>query len=86
MAAEVAGTIDERDLLDSLASGRAALGDPIEAHMSPTLPLIGGGEPLSALLAELERADAVLVVVDGTPRGVLSRPDVLGYLSTRRER
>ena len=86
MAAEVAGTIDERDLLDLLVTGTASLEDPIEPHMSPVLPLIGGGEPLSALLAELERADAVLVVIDGTPRGVLSRPDVLGYLSTRRER
>ena len=88
MAAEVAGTIDERDLLDSLVSGAASLGDPIEPHMSPVLPLIGGGEPLSALLAELEGADAVLVVIDGTPRGVLSRPDVLGFMATtnRRER
>ena len=86
MAAEVAGTIDERDLLDLLVAGTASIDDPIEPHMSPVLPLIGGGEPLSALLAELERADAVLVVIDGTPRGVLSRPDVLGYLATRRER
>ena len=86
MAAEVAGTIDERDLLDLLVTGTASIDDPIEPHMSPVLPLIGGGEPLSALLAELERADAVLVVIDGTPRGVLSRPDVLGYLATRRER
>ncbi|QGG95407.1 cystathionine beta-synthase [Actinomarinicola tropica] len=84
MAAEVAGTIDERDLLDALVSGRARLEDPIEPHMSPVLPLIGGGEPLSALLGELERADAVLVVVDGTPRGVLSRPDVLSYMSQHR--
>ncbi|MEO6627144.1 MAG: cystathionine beta-synthase [Aquihabitans sp.] len=81
MAAEVAGTIDERDLLDALVSGRATLTDQIEAHMSATLPLIGGGEPLSQLLAELEQADAVLVVIDGTPRGVLSRQDVLGYLA-----
>lgn len=86
MAAEVAGTIDERDLLAALASGTASLSDEIEVHMSPVLPLIGGGEPLSALLAELERSDAVLVVIDGTPRGVLSRPDVLGYMASRSER
>lgn len=80
-AAEVAGTIDERDLLDVIVSGRAGLDDPIEAHMSPVLPLIGSGEPLSALLATLGDADAVLVVTDGTPRGILSRPDVLGFLA-----
>ncbi len=81
MAAEVAGTIDERDLLDVIVSGAASVDDPIEEHMSPVLPLIGSGEPLSALLDELHRADAVLVVTDGTPRGILSRQDVLGFLA-----
>jgi cystathionine beta-synthase len=83
MAAEVAGTIDERQLLDRIVTGAASLSDPIEPHMSPPLPLIGGGEPISSLLAELEKADAVMVVVEGTPRGVLSRQDVLGFLATR---
>jgi cystathionine beta-synthase len=81
MAAEVAGTIDERDLLDLLVSGTATVEDAIEGHMSPVLPLIGSGEPLSALLDELNRADAVLVVTDGTPRGILSRQDVLAFLA-----
>jgi cystathionine beta-synthase len=84
MAAEVAGTIDERDLLDLLVSGAATVDDTIEAHMSPVLPLIGSGEPLSALLDELQKADAVLVVTDGTPRGILSRQDVLGFLAAGR--
>jgi cystathionine beta-synthase len=83
MAAEVAGTIDERQLLDRIVTGAASLSDPIEPHMSPPLPLIGGGEPISSLLAELEKADAVMVVVEGTPRGVLSRQDVLGFLAAR---
>ncbi|NLD76968.1 MAG: cystathionine beta-synthase [Acidimicrobiales bacterium] len=81
MAAEVAGTIDERQLLDRLVTGEAALADEIEDHMSPPLPLIGGGEPVTSLLSELEKADAVMVVIDGTPRGVLSRQDVLGFLA-----
>ncbi|WCO65523.1 cystathionine beta-synthase [Iamia majanohamensis] len=80
-AAEVAGTISERDLLDRLVTGAATLDDAIEPHMSPPLPLIGGGESLPELLAALEGADAVLVVVDGTPRGVLTRQDVLGHLA-----
>ncbi|HMJ75451.1 MAG TPA: cystathionine beta-synthase [Iamia sp.] len=84
MAAEVAGTIDERDLLDLLVSGTATVEDTIEGHMSPVLPLIGSGEPLSALLEELNRADAVLVVTDGTPRGILSRQDVLAFLAAGR--
>ncbi|QYG93769.1 cystathionine beta-synthase [Iamia sp. SCSIO 61187] len=83
-AAEVAGTIDEKDLLDLLVSGAATVDDSIEDHMSPVLPLIGSGEPLSALLEELHKADAVLVVTDGTPRGILSRQDVLGFMATSR--
>ena len=47
MAAEVVGSIVERDLLDALVSGRARPPDAIEAHMSPPLPMIGSGEPVS---------------------------------------
>src|SRR3984957_10702005 len=35
MAAEVAGAVAERDLLDALVSGRATPQDPISGHMSP---------------------------------------------------
>jgi cystathionine beta-synthase len=83
-AAEVAGTIDEKDLLDLLVSGAATVDDTIEDHMTPVLPLIGSGEPLSALLEELHKADAVLVITDGTPRGILSRQDVLGFMAAGR--
>ncbi len=34
MAAEVVGSIAERDLLDALVSGRASAGDPLEKFMS----------------------------------------------------
>jgi cystathionine beta-synthase len=81
MAAEVVGSVGERDLLDGLAHGRLALGDKLEDHMAPPLPLIGAGEPLSALLAALEHADASVVLEDGKPRGVVTRQDVLGYMA-----
>jgi cystathionine beta-synthase len=84
MAAEVVGSVVERDLLEELVAGRASLADRLEAHMSPPLPLIGGGEPLSALLASLERADAVVVLEDGKPQGVVTRQDVLGYMAGSR--
>ena len=51
MAAEVVGSVVERDLLDLLVTGTAMPEDPVEKHMSAPLPLIGAGEPLSALLA-----------------------------------
>ncbi|MFA5566147.1 MAG: cystathionine beta-synthase [Acidimicrobiia bacterium] len=84
MAAEIAGTIEERDLLDRLVSGEASLSDEIEEHMTPPLPLVGAGAPITDLLAELKVADAALILVDGMPQGVLSRQDVLGYLATAR--
>jgi cystathionine beta-synthase len=82
MAAEVVGSVAERDLLDALFAGRAHLNDFLERHMSPALPMIGAGEPVAAAMSALEKADAAVVLDDGKPRGVLTRTDVLGYLST----
>src|SRR5262249_60885869 len=67
MAAEVVGSITERDLLDALASGRAAPGEPVSTHMSAPLPMIGSGEPISAAVAALEKAGAAAGVVHGKP-------------------
>ena len=79
--AEVVGSVVERDLLDALFAGRAHLSDPVEKHMSPGLPMIGSGEPVSAAIAALESADAAIVVDDGLPSGVVTRQDLLGYLA-----
>ena len=81
MAAEVVGSVVERDLLDALFSGRAELADSVEKHMSATLPLVGVGEPVTAALTALEAADAAIVVVDGKPAGIITRQDLLGYLA-----
>ncbi len=81
MAAEVVGSISERDLLDALFAGRAQLADSLERHMSDPLPLVGAGEPVSAAMAALEKADAAVVLDDGKPLGVITRQDVLGFLA-----
>ena len=81
MAAEVVGSVDEQDLLRLLVGGLARLDDLLEPHMSPPLPLIGAGEPLSVLLAALDRSAAVLVLDDGLPTGILTSQDVLGFLA-----
>jgi cystathionine beta-synthase len=81
MAAEVVGSITERELLDALVSGRAAPGDPVSAHMWAPLPMIGSGEPISAAVAALEKAGAAVVLVDGKPTGMITRQDVLMYLA-----
>src|SRR5699024_7107930 len=41
VAAEVAGSVSERTLLDLLFAGDAKLTDKVDQHMSPPLPTIG---------------------------------------------
>ena len=77
---EVAGSVSERALLAALFAGTAHLADPVEKHMSATLPLVGAGEPVSTARHILEIDDAVLVISDGKPVGVLTRADLLGFL------
>jgi cystathionine beta-synthase len=81
MAGEVAGSVSERDLLEAVFSGSAKLSDPVEKHMAAPLPLVGGGEVLDVARRELEKADAVMVLLDGKPAGVLTRHDLLGFLT-----
>jgi cystathionine beta-synthase len=81
MTAEIVGAVHERDLLDALFTGRAQLADPLSQHMGAALPLVGAGEPVAAAMAALEKADAAVVVDDGRPSGVVTRQDVLAFLS-----
>jgi cystathionine beta-synthase len=81
MAAEVVGSVVERDLLDALVAGRARPADPVEGHMSPPLPVVGSGEPVSRAVLALEKAGAAVVHVDGKPSGLLTRQDVLAFFA-----
>ncbi|WHT18699.1 cystathionine beta-synthase [Crossiella sp. CA-258035] len=83
MAAEVAGAVNEKDLLDALFAGKAALADRVETHMSPPLPTIGAGETISTAMKALTDADGAMVLIDGKPAGVVTRQDVLGFLAGR---
>jgi cystathionine beta-synthase len=81
MAAEVVGSVVERELLDALFTKRATLDDPLERHMSAPLPQVGSGEPIADLMAVLGSADAAIVLVEGRPTGVVSRQDLLAFLA-----
>ncbi|MFI6455344.1 cystathionine beta-synthase [Streptosporangium amethystogenes] len=81
MAAEVVGSILERDLLDALYRGRVRPTDPLAAHMSQPLPTIGAGEPVSIAVDALEKADAAVVLDNGKPVGLLTRQDLLAFLA-----
>jgi cystathionine beta-synthase len=80
-AGEVIGSVSERALLDALFAGKVSLADSVEPHMSPALPIIGSGEPVSAAIHALGGADALLVHIDGKPAGVITRQDLLGHLA-----
>jgi cystathionine beta-synthase len=81
MAGEVAGSVSERELLSAVFEGRAKLVDAVGLHMSPALPLIGSGELVSAAAKALREWDALMVVEQGKPIGVITRHDLLGFLS-----
>jgi cystathionine beta-synthase len=81
-AGEVAGSVSERALLDALFAGKASLADSVEPHMSPPLPIIGSGEPVTVAIDALGAADALLVHIDGKPAGVITRQDVLAHLAS----
>jgi cystathionine beta-synthase len=82
MAAEVAGSVSERVLLDALFTGHARLADQVEQHMSDPLPTVGSGVDVSEAVAELADADALVVQEDGRPIGVLTRQDLLAFLAS----
>lgn len=75
---EVAGSVSERELLSAVFEGRAQLTDAVSLHMEPPLPLVGTGETLEDVIAALRESDAVMVIEEGKPLGVLTRHDLLG--------
>jgi len=78
MAAEVAGSVSERGLLGVLFSRRGRPADAVESVMEAPLPMLGASEPVSKAVELLVDTDALLVLDDGKPTGVLTRQDLLG--------
>src|SRR5260370_10740511 len=81
MAAEGVGSIGERDLLDALITGRAGPHDQVGSLMSQPLPMVGSGEPVSSVVAALEKAGATVVLMDGKPTGLITRQAMLAFMS-----
>lgn len=80
---EVVGAVTESQLLELVFTHAAELSDPVSKHLLPPLPQLGVGEDLDVLAKALAESDAVLVVADGIPSGVLTRHDLLGFLAKR---
>ena len=86
MVGEVVGAVSERDLLDALFAGTASLADAVSGHMAAPFQLVGSGENVATLRASLHDSDAVMVIDDGKPVGVLTRADLLAFLAGDRVR
>ncbi len=79
--AEVVGTVTDRGLLERLVAEPAAVDTPVEAIMGRPLPMIGSGEPIDLAAARLADGAAVLVIDGGHPTGIVTRSDLLDFLS-----
>jgi cystathionine beta-synthase len=80
-AAEVSGAVDELQLMDLAFRDPAVLDMPVEKVMGPRLPTIGIGQSLDLVVQLLDRSPALLVLSGGRPLTVLTRSDVLAFLS-----
>jgi len=78
---EVVGALDERSLLEAVFSGSAEMTDSIGKFIGHPLGLIGVHEAISVARAALSKADALLVTQDGKPVAVITRQDLLTFLS-----
>ncbi|MFU8945237.1 cystathionine beta-synthase [Mycetocola zhadangensis] len=78
---EVIGSVSEKSLLDSILSGSATLTDAVSTVTQASLPIIGVGESIESARAALTASDALLVVEGGNPQAVITRQDLLTFLS-----
>jgi cystathionine beta-synthase len=78
---EVVGAVEEKTLLEAVFAGGASMGDALSTVVGAPLPLIGINESVESARAALETTDALLVTDDGKPAGVVTRHDVLAFLS-----
>ena len=81
MAAEVVGAVSERGLLGALFNRSARPAAAVESVMEPALPMLGASEPVSKAVAALVDNDALLVLDDGRPVGIVTRQDLLTDIS-----
>jgi cystathionine beta-synthase len=79
--AEVVGTVTDRGLLERLVADPAAVDTPVDVVMGPPLPMVGSGEPVDVAAVRLADGPAVLVIDAGHPTGIITRSDLLDFLS-----
>ena len=80
-AKEVSGALSELSLMDKAFREPASLDRPVGELMEAAPPMVGVGEPVSAVVERLDSCPAVLVLDGGHPVGILTRQDVLTFLA-----
>jgi len=82
-AAEVAGSVDELELMEAIARNSSVMGTAVDDVMGPPLPTIGIGQRLELALEMLHTAPALLVLSGGRPLSVLTRTDILAFFEAQ---
>jgi len=77
--AEVSGSVDELDLMESVYQDPSVMDTAVEKVMSPKLPTIGVGQKVALAVQMLDKSPALLVLSGGRPLSVLTRTDLLTY-------
>jgi cystathionine beta-synthase len=82
---DIVGSIQERSLLDRVFKNPDALNDTIAVAMQPPLGTVDAGASLDEVFSDLSGpAAAVVVGSGGAPAAILTRSDLLEFLSYRR--
>jgi cystathionine beta-synthase len=79
--AEIFGAVDELVLMDLAFRDPGVFQTPVEKVMGPRLPTIGIGQPIELAVERLDTSPALVVLAGGRPKVVLSRTDVLSFVS-----
>jgi cystathionine beta-synthase len=79
--AEVVGSVSDRALLERALADSGAIERPVSEVMGPPMPTIGTGETIDEAAARLHDGPAVLALDGGHPVGILTRSDILTYLT-----
>jgi len=82
-AAEVAGAVDELELMEAISADGGVMDTPVEEAMGRQLPTIGIGQRLERAVEMLQTAPALLVLSGGRPLSVLTRTDILTYFEAQ---
>ncbi len=83
--ADVVGSLQERELLDRVFRNADALNEDVAVAMQPPLPAVDAEASLDEVYAGLSGGTGAVVVASaGRPTGILTRSDLLEFLSAQR--